>query len=121
MAYMDLVEKPIKEWISGFCNMACDKFGIGDNPLFMDKYCLIFPEIVGGKKKCILVYVDLDYPPFDEIIRFEVDVPTSKYLETIIVAITSILFLYAKPDLGAILPYVPFGTVIDIFIIILFI
>lgn len=80
--YLDLIENPIKRWIMSFCNITDDSLDpIGEH------YCLIFPEIINGEKKCILIYVDLIYPPFEDNIIF----PTknSQYANNIITAIIS--------------------------------
>ncbi len=65
--YLDLVENPVKRWISSFCDVMEDDFDfIGE------EYCLIFPETIKGEKKCVMLYADLVYPPFDDEIDFSI-------------------------------------------------
>ena len=60
--YLDIIENPIKNWIALFCGINNDIFDyIGD------EYCLLFPERINGKNKCILLYVSNVYPPFETI------------------------------------------------------
>lgn len=74
--YLDLVENPIKRWLINFCDINEDDFDfIGE------EYCLLFPETINNVKKCIMVYLDLVHPPFDDL---NIPIKNSKYLDQII-------------------------------------
>lgn len=80
--YLDLIENPIKRWIMSFCNINDDSLDpIGEH------YCLLFPELINGEKKCILFYVDLVYPPFEDELNFPIK--KSQYTNNILNATTS--------------------------------
>ena len=72
--YLDLIENPVKNWISLFCET-----NIFD--CLEDKYCLLFSETIDNKKKCIMLYVDVAYPPFDNI---EFKIKDNKYMDILI-------------------------------------
>ena len=73
--YLDLVENPIKRWLIDFCDITENDFDfIGE------EYCLIFPEIINSEKKCVMVYLDLVYPPFDDL---NITIKNNKYLDQI--------------------------------------
>ena len=79
--YLDLVENPIKRWIINFCNVdECDFDFIGE------EYCLLFPEKIDGVKKCVMLYVDNIYPPFEDT---KITIKDNKYLNFLTKAIST--------------------------------
>lgn len=77
--YIDLIENPIKRWIINFCNL-----NVNDFDFIGEEYCLIFPEIIEGKKKCVMLSVDIVYPPFDE--EFNFIIKNNQYTDNLIMA-----------------------------------
>lgn len=76
--YMDLIENPINNWISIFCKST------NKNKIFncvCDKYCALFPEKINGENKCVMLYVDIVYPPFEKI---DYKIANNKYLDAMI-------------------------------------
>lgn len=85
--YLDIVEKPVKEWICRFCDIDGVMLGVNDDPDILEQYCLTFPEIIDGKHKIILVYVEVDYPSESQNIDF-IDISKTKYLKFVISSIS---------------------------------
>jgi len=103
--YLDLVENPIKNWIALFCGINIDVFDY-----MGDQYCLLFPEIVNGEKKCIMLYVCTVYPPFENI---SFKIKKNKYLDTLLKALNHYIKMFymssaktlledrSKPSIGS--------------------
>ncbi len=85
--YLDLVEYPVKEWISIFCDIKKEiiKKIVDENESFIDdKYCLLIKEKLNNKDICVLFYIDTVYPPFDNKIDFGIEIEQTEILKDII-------------------------------------
>ena len=73
--YLDLIENTVKDWISIFCEYDVFEYDIED------KYCLLFPEKINDEVKCVMLYIDITYPPFNDM---EFKIKNNKYVDLII-------------------------------------
>ena len=85
--YLDLVEYPVKEWISIFCDIEKEiiKKIVDENESYIDdEYCLLIKEKINNKDVCVLFYIDIVYPPFSNKIDFGIKIEQTNILKDII-------------------------------------
>ena len=64
--YLDLIECAMYDWIKLAFKIDASPAKNCAQREVNDKVCLLYTDVIDGKEKCCLLYVEPEYPPFDQ-------------------------------------------------------